>query len=207
MENRQKCNYIKLSQEYAYELLIENNCSSLPTNIELISKNYNFMKYHTYSEVAKVYDVSVETIIAAYGNIGFIGYAPKKQEYHIVINMNVNSTSYIKAIALSIAYVDLCIAKKYPGEYISLHDNDKYIYEYSRCLLAPDIILHKCGINSSEDIMKHTLLSFRDAYYKEQKLKKTFSLRFIINQLSFIEKKMITQYKEFINMLKEKKNI
>lgn len=182
----------------AYDTLVKFNYNSLPTRLHTImQQEIGVLNYYTYEVAARKFNTPISYLLDIFGDNGFLGYDSEYSVFNIFINTKTDKKLRMKAIAISLAYIEL-FAKPYPNEWIPLLDDNDYIYEFTTTLLAPDIILEKCGFYKNTDIMEHTYLSFRDALYKERQLKENKHFSDIIECLSEIEHIMLHNYRKFI---------
>ena len=185
----------ELIRKLAYDLLVRSNCRKLPIDLNSIIDCESKVYFYSYYYANRKYNVDIEVLREIFGN-AFICYDTIYNHYNIFINTKVDSYVLLNTVAASIAYVELQMVSS--DAWISVDDEQKEVYEFSRCVRAPNIILEECGITNNDEIMRATHLNFRDALYKERQLKRDKLFGRFIKQISAIEEILIGRFKKYI---------
>ena len=183
----EKENYNNL-RDYAWKVLSKAKINSLPVNLYQVCDMYN-IELKTFKEGSEIVD-----ILHRENDIAFTFYIASKA--YIFFDDSIYPYSKVRfAVAHELGHI------------ISKH-NFKHDFEMNReyetqanyfaiRLLAPAIVLHECGILTTEDIMLECDISYSSASIRSKEMKKLETRgNYLISPL---EKEVKKHFKNYIN--------
>lgn len=149
----------------AYEALIKYDVNSLPVNVNFKNR-VSLLSIQLLSKVQKIN-------VNEYDADGKLVYQSDFQRYIVLYDNTAPPTEIRWLIALVVAYIEL-----YPDmkDDVELSHVNNSVVDFAYIFTAPDCILDKCSISSSEDIMRACGIPFYRAREKSKRLKLKFDV-------------------------------